>query len=141
MNSWLHGLEIVSRTLSVGLVMFAFGILFVALWKRKRVEERMRTRPYRNLSATHRWTLITVGLLLLLGFEFFVTPHFGIHVPFRRQVVIGLGGAVVYIMGAAVCFSATRRIHSLPVAARLRTMYILLALACVFGLLSLHYAF
>src|SRR4051812_8359992 len=123
MSPWIRGLDIVASVLSVILAIGAFGTLFFMLWKRRRIEELMRTRPYQNLSATRRWILVIVGVLLLLGFEFFVTPHFGIHVRLRTQIILGFGTAIMYVVAMWAFFRATLRMQTWPVSTRLRTMY------------------
>jgi hypothetical protein len=141
MNPWMRGLQIVTSTLSVIVSICAFAGLVVVLWKRKRIEEIMRTRPYRTLPWSRCWIMAAIGVLFLLAFEFIVTPHLGIHLSLRTQVLLSLVTVLMYVGFSAAFFAAAQRIPTWPLATRIRTMYVMVVVACILAVASLYHVF
>ena len=141
MNPWMRGLQIVTSTLSVILPICVFVAAVVVLWKHKRIEEIMRTRPYQDQPWRRCWIMIAIGVLWLLAFQLIVSPHLGIHLALRTQILLTICTVVIYVVLAAALFSATRRIPTWSLAARLRTMYIMLVLACILAVVLLYHVF
>jgi len=140
MNPWLRGLEIATSVIAVAGSVLVFGTLVIILLKRRRIEELMRTRPPRGLPK-YRWLGVAIGAALLVAFEFVVMPHLAPRLSLRYHVIVSVIGVIMYIALMAVAFAGTQRMHSWPVASRLRTMYFLLAAACVLAAASLFYVF
>jgi uncharacterized membrane protein len=140
MNPWLRGLEIATSAIAVAASVLAFGTLVVILLKRRRIEELIRTRPPRKLPK-YRWIGVAVGAALLVAFEFVVIPHLLPRLSLRYHITVSIVGVLVYVALTAAFFTATQRMQSWPVPARLRTMYILLAAACILAVAGLFHVF
>jgi hypothetical protein len=129
MNPWMRGLQIVTTSLSIIVSVCPFVGAFVVLWKRKRIEEIMRTRPYPEQPWRRYWIMVGIAVLLLLAFEFIVVPH------------LGIATTAVYIILTAAFFSVARRIPTWSLRTRLQTTYIMLVLACILAVASLYHVF
>jgi hypothetical protein len=140
MNPWVHGSQIVTLALSVSASIAAFTALFVVIWKRRQIEDFMKTRPYPK-PPTYRWVGVAIGAASLVVFEFVVMPHVAIHLSLRYHIFVSIVGVSVYVVLMAALFSFNRRMRTWPLATRLRTMYIMLVAACILAAVSLFYAF
>jgi hypothetical protein len=140
MNPWLRGLQIVTSLMAVVGSILAFGTLIVVLLKRRRIEELMMTRPYPS-PRQYRWLGVALGAALLITFEFVVMPHLAPRLSLRYHVVVSVVGVAIYVTLMAALFAGTRRMQAWPVASRLRTMYIMLAAACILAAALVFHVF
>jgi hypothetical protein len=140
MNPWLGGLQIATSIVAVVGSIVVFGTLIVVLLKRGRIEELMRTRPYPN-PPQYRWLGVALGAALLITFEFVVMPHLAPRLSLRYHIVVSVVGVAIYVALMAALFAGTQRMQTWPVASRLRSMYIMLAAACILAAALLFHVF
>jgi hypothetical protein len=141
MGSWMHGLQILTKSLLIFVSVFAFVGALVVLWNRKRIEEMMRTRPYPEQPWRRFWIITGLNVSLLLALEFIVPPHLGIRLSRRTQVFLGIATTSLYVPLVAAFFSVARRIPTWSLRTRLRTMYVMLVFACILAFASLYHVF
>ena len=138
MNRWLRGLQSMTSIIAVVGSILVFVTSIVVLVKRKRIEDIMRTRPYPT-PLQYRWFGIALGAALLVTFEFVVMPDLSPLLSLRYQIIVSVVGIAVYVALMAAWFARTQRMQTWPVASRLRTLYIMVAAACILaGALLFH---
>lgn len=62
MNPWIRGFQIVTSALEVIVGIGVLAMLVIVLRNRKRFEERIIVRPYRELPWKRRWIMIAIGV-------------------------------------------------------------------------------
>ena len=139
MNAWFRGLQIATTIFAIVSSAIAFCTAIIVLAKRKRIEELMLTRPYKP--PKYRWIIVPIGALLLVLFEFMVMPHLAPRLSLRYHAIVSAVGVTAYVGLMAVFFAATQRMQTWPVASRLRTMYVMLAAACILAVVGLLHVF
>ena len=114
--------------------------LFVILWKRRRIEEIMATKPYAKPSK-HRWIGTAIGALSLFAFPLIVEPLLGIRLPLREQILTGVLGAAMFLVVAKLLFSGVRRMQTWAPAVRFRFAFTMILFACILAIAYLYTAF
>ena len=140
MNRWLRGLQSVTSIIAVVGSILVFVTSIVVLVKRKRIEDIMRMRPYPT-SLQYRWFGVALGAALLVTFEFVVMPDLSPLLSLRYQIIVSVVGIAVYVALMAAWFARTHRMQTWPVASRLRTVYIMVAAACILAVALLFHVF
>src|ERR1043166_3332674 len=136
MYPWVRSLDLGTSALSIAMAVVVFAIAPIGVVKRKRIAELMETRPYPEPSK-YRWLFIGIGAALLVGFEFLVMPHLIRHLSLRYHLIVGIGGAIAFVALNAALLAGMQRVKTWPVAARLRTMYLMLAASSILAAAAL----